>query len=239
MALIQHFPKDSPPAFELKGRLLALSVLRVLAPDLNALGEQLDAKTAAAPELFQNFPVLLDFEALSADAQDAFDIARLDRMLRERGFVPVGIRGANEVLAGIAAGVGLGTLAAGAAAQASGRDRANENGVAHAAGLLVTEPVRSGQQIYARGGDLVVLAAVSPGAEILADGHIHVYGRLRGRALAGVAGDREARIFCRELDAELVSVAGHYQVSERIQAAARAQPVQIFLNGDSLVIEPL
>ncbi|HEY8553527.1 MAG TPA: septum site-determining protein MinC [Burkholderiales bacterium] len=236
MALIRHFPRETPPAFELKGRMIALSVLHVLTADLEALAEQLDARIASAPDLFENFPVLLDFEALPEETQLAFDIARLDRLLRERGFIPVGIRGACEVLAGIAAGVGLGTLAAGAAAAAP-RQPPRESAEPRAANLLVREPVRSGQQIYAKGGDLIVLAAVSPGAEILADGNIHVYGTLRGRALAGVTGDTQARIFCRHLDAELVSIAGHYRVSEQIQDAERAQPVQIYLRDERLIIE--
>ncbi len=239
MALIQHFPKEPPPAFELKGRMMTLSVLRVLTSDLDAFSEQLDAKIAAAPDLFQNFPVLLDFESLSSDAQSAFDIAELDRLLRERSFVPVGLRGAGDVLAGIAAGVGIGVISA-SAVEPSRRKAAKDAGPpARAANLLIKEPVRSGQQVYAKGGDLVVLATVSPGAEILADGNIHIYGALRGRALAGVKGNAEARIFCRSLDAELISIAGHYRVSEKIQESERTHPVQVFLSGDSLVIENL
>lgn len=240
MALIQHFPKEPPPAFELKGRMMPLSVLRVLTTDLDALCDQLDAKIASAPDLFQNFPVVLDFDGLSSDAQNAFDIAALDRLLRERSFMPVGLRGASEVLTGIAAGVGIGVISAGVTAEPSKRKAAKEAATQpRAASLLIKEPVRSGQQVYAKGGDLVVLATVSPGAEILADGNIHIYGALRGRALAGVKGNAEARIFCRSLDAELISIAGHYRVSEKIPESERQHPVQIFLNGDSLVIETL
>lgn len=238
MALIQHFPKAPTAAFEIKGRLMTLSVLRILTADLDRLGEQLDAAIASAPELFQNFPVLLDFQELPEDAQIAFDIARLDRLLRERGFVPVGMRGAGAVLTGIAAGVGIGVIAAGAGAE-PGRRKPMDDAAPPAASLLVKDPVRSGQQVYAKTGDLIVLATVSPGAEILADGNIHIYGSLRGRALAGVRGNADARIFCRHLDAELVSIAGHYRVAEHIQEAERQQPVQIFLRGGSLVIEPL
>ncbi len=104
---------------------------------------------------------------------------------------------------------------------------------------LVTEPIRSGRQVYAREGDLVVLTTVSAGAELLADGHIHVYGALRGRALAGVAGDASARIFCRSLQAELVSIAGHWLVREDMDDHLIGRAVQIYLNGDLLVIEPM
>jgi septum site-determining protein MinC len=101
---------------------------------------------------------------------------------------------------------------------------------------LINQPVRSGTQIYARGTDLIVTAAVSPGAEIMADGNIHVYGPLRGRALAGAAGDAEARIFCSRFEAELVSIAGHYLVSEQMPAEERGLPVQIALVDDRLTI---
>ena len=100
----------------------------------------------------------------------------------------------------------------------------------------MTQPVRSGTQIYARGADLVVTAAVSPGAEIIADGNIHVYGALRGRALAGAAGDVDARIFCSRLEAELVSIAGHYLVSEQLPPEQQGFPVQIALVDGRLTV---
>jgi septum site-determining protein MinC len=104
---------------------------------------------------------------------------------------------------------------------------------------LLTQPVRSGRQVYAHGGDLVVMSSISPGAELLADGHIHVYGALRGRALAGVSGDLTARIFCRSLEAELVSVAGYWRVREDIPEAIIGKPAQVFLEGERIAIEPL
>jgi septum site-determining protein MinC len=108
---------------------------------------------------------------------------------------------------------------------------------ASAAFTLIARPVRSGQRVYAPGGDLSVIAAVSAGAELIADGNIHVYGPLRGRALAGVKGDTSARIFCQDLQAELVSVAGHYRVSESIPPDLRGVPVQIYLDQQVLRIE--
>lgn len=239
MALIQNFPKPLAAAFELKGRMMTLSVLRILTPNLDAIAAQLDDKIASAPELFQNFPVLLDFEALAGESQIAFDIARLDRLLRDRSFVPVGIRGAGEILTGIAAGVGIGVIAAGTGPDPGRGKSGPGDAPVRTSNVLITKPVRSGQQIYAKGGDLVVLATVSPGAEVLADGNIHVYGPLRGRALAGVQGQADARIFCRELDAELISIAGHYRISENIQESERARPVQVRLHGGDLIIETL
>jgi septum site-determining protein MinC len=105
--------------------------------------------------------------------------------------------------------------------------------------LLITEPVRSGQQIFAERGDLVVLASVSPGAELIARGNIHVYGALRGRALAGVHGDDAARIFCETLDAELIAIAGLYKLSDAIDPSLRRRRVQAFLESGTLHVEPL
>ena len=104
---------------------------------------------------------------------------------------------------------------------------------------VVMRPVRSGQRIYAQGGDLVVLGQVSSGAEVMADGHIHVYAALRGRALAGLKGNHEARIFCQDLRAELISVAGHYRISENIDTRLSGHPVQVYLEDKILRIDLL
>ncbi len=104
---------------------------------------------------------------------------------------------------------------------------------------LLRRPVRSGQQVYARDTDLIIMGQVGPGAEVIADNHIHVYGPLRGRALCGVSGNTEARIFCQSLEAELVSVAGNYRVLESIPEDLRGKPAQIWLDDERLNIEPL
>jgi len=104
---------------------------------------------------------------------------------------------------------------------------------------VITRPVRSGQQIYAEGADLIVLAQVSEGAEVLADGHIHIYGSLRGRALAGVKGDESARIFCQSLEAELVSVAGNFILQDMLPKELFKKPVQISLKGEKVVVDAL
>ena len=114
-----------------------------------------------------------------------------------------------------------------------------ETDTAPGAGKVVTQPVRSGQQVYAPEGDLIIMAPVGAGAEVLAAGHIHIYGPLRGRALAGVHGDSSASIFCQSLEAELVSVAGHYKISEDLQDSGWREPARIRLNGDALVVDPL
>lgn len=104
---------------------------------------------------------------------------------------------------------------------------------------LVTRPVRSGQQVYARDTDLIVIGQVGPGAEVLADNNIHVYGPLRGRALCGVTGNKDARIFCQSLEAELVSIAGIYKVLEDDSEAFRGKPAQIRVADEKIIIEGL
>lgn len=230
---------STPPAFELKGRMLTLSVLRVLTTDLEALAAQLHERMSAMPGLFEHLPVVLDLEGLQG--QDP-DLPALLHALRQKGLIPVGMRaGDDPALAERAAAAGLGIMNIGVE-PVKRTEPVRERPAAApapAAGLVIKQPVRSGQQIYARGGDLIVLAPVSAGAEVLADGHIHVYGPLRGRALAGVQGNVDARIFCQSLEAELVSVAGAYQISENIQTTERGRPVQIYLDGETLCITPL
>jgi septum site-determining protein MinC len=105
--------------------------------------------------------------------------------------------------------------------------------------LFIDKPVRSGQQIYARDTDLIVLGPIGPGAEVIADNNIHIYGPLRGRALCGVSGNSSSRIFCQSLEAELVSVAGNYRMLETIPEKLRGKPAQIWLDQDRLNIESL
>jgi septum site-determining protein MinC len=114
-----------------------------------------------------------------------------------------------------------------------------EEKLVHRPSKVITRPIRSGQQVYAEGSDLIVMAAVSEGAEILADGHIHVYGPLRGRALAGVRGDVQARIFCQSLEAELVSVAGNFKLSDSLRELTWKAPAQVYLLDDTLHVGAL
>jgi septum site-determining protein MinC len=108
-----------------------------------------------------------------------------------------------------------------------------------ALGLTVDRPVRSGQQVYAKNGDLIVLSQTSAGSEVMADGSIHVYGPLRGRVLAGVKGDKTARIFCRSLEAELIVIAGCYQLLDESKTDLKGKPAMIRLEDEKLIIESL
>ena len=152
--------------------------------------------------------------------------------------IPVAIQGGNPFIDTLAQAQGLAVLNASSSQDKPIIERSVEP--AHtplAKSKLVTSPVRSGQQIVAKGSDLIVTSAVSHGAELLADGSIHIYGALRGRALAGISGDQDARIFCQSLEAELVSIAGFYRLSDAIDSVN--VPCQIYLQDEHIHIEPL
>ncbi|MEA3276402.1 MAG: septum site-determining protein MinC [Pseudomonadota bacterium] len=252
MAVNPESAGSSPPAvFELKAAAFTLPVIRLLGVDMDAVAEQLGTKVDQAPDFFRNTPVVIDLSELPAGTGDV-EFPLLVGLLRGYGMIPVGVRGGNAAQNGAAEAMELAILGdvfarrpktGGAKAPAKPAAAASEAEApkpAAAAGFtLVTRPVRSGQRVYAAGGDLSVIAAVSSGAELMADGNIHVYGPLRGRAMAGMKGNAQARIFCQDLQAELVSVAGHYRVSENIPADLKGLPVQIFLDHKVLRIEKL
>jgi septum site-determining protein MinC len=214
------------------------------------LGQQIER----SPRFFQNAPVILDLKGADGFT-DVAEFEEAHNLLREHTLALIGVQNAEPAQLSAAVEAGLASFAPTAAQPTARRAvRALTEGTAaeaaappkttaamaeappRAAARLVTQPVRSGTQIYARGTDLVVTAAVSPGAELVADGNIHVYGVLRGRALAGASGDVEARIFCSRLEAELVSIAGRYLVSEQLPAEQHGSRVQIALVDDQLTI---
>lgn len=245
---------DTDPVFHLKGGMLTMTVVELVRQAPQRFAVQLAEKVEQAPNFFQDTPVLISLEKLD-DELDIAGLIALLRICRDHGLQPVALRG-DEQFRALAQQASLVLLPPG-----RGRDKIIEapepapQAVAQPAEVapapvapqaadttptrVITEPVRSGQQVYARGGDLIVLAPVSAGSELLADGHIHVYGPLRGRALAGVRGDTRARIFCQSLEAELVSVAGQYKVAEDLRRHQWKEAVQVSLDGDSLKIEAL
>lgn len=233
-------PAGNPQAaLELKAGRLTLMVLHVYSADHAQLAAELDNKVAQAPSLFQNAPLIVDLSGVK-EAENGPDLAGLSMILRRHGITPLGVRGGNTRQRAAAAGIGLPLLPE----SKLERPREEETAVIEEAppvslgpAKIITQPVRSGQQVVSREGDLIVLSMVSPGAEILAAGHIHVYGPLRGRALAGVNGDTRARIFCQQLYAELVAVAGEYQISEEFDNRLLGKAVQIYLDNDQLKIE--
>lgn len=237
---------------QIRGRFLTAVVLPITGAPDDAFYEAVDAALRQSPRFFANAPLVIDVAGAPVlESAEAFGV--LLEALRARRLSPIGIQNATAHQTVAAAAHGLITLK-------DGRDAPLEpprRGAAKAApepasqpvaapapppkrpSLLVTEPVRSGQCIVAEEGDLVIVGSVSSGAELIAHGHIHVYGRLRGRALAGVGGDTSARIFCQSLEAELIAIAGLYKTNEAFETAVAKQRVQAFLEADMLRITPL
>jgi len=242
----QARPLTDTASFLLKGSSFTLTTLQLLTLDYDSLYAQLGYKVGQAPAFFNNTPVVLDIQKVSTVPVE-IDFVKLLNIIRQHGLIPVGLRGANPDQTSRALALGLAVLPervnketeqtaplpAGKQPEPKAKNELSSNT------KLIMEPVRSGQQIYARGSDLVILASVGAGAEIIADGHIHVYGALRGRALAGVNGFDEARIFCQSLEAELVSVAGQYCVNDDLRKSHWGKSVSITLNGDHLQIQAL
>lgn len=224
----------SNKALEFKGRMLSLTRARILDPDLNAISTQLQEFARQMPQAVKGMPVVLE-------ADREWPLEGVLAAMRGVGMQPVGV--ADGPLAASASACGLPVLPADNSQRARGAAAPGPAPAAPAGARrparIVTEPVRSGQQIYAAETDLIVLATVSPGAEIAADGCVHVYGVLRGRAIAGARGDAGARIFCRRFEAELVAVAGVYAVAEQMQGELRKQAVQVWLPDGKLRIERL
>ncbi|MGX2042112.1 septum site-determining protein MinC [Methylocaldum sp. MU1018] len=233
-------------SLEIKSGSITLPILKLLNGDPGVVAQQLRDKIRQAPEFFRNAPVVIDLSELP-DYADV-DFLDLIDILHEHRLVPVGTRGGSQRLQAAAQDARLAVLpehkhetgsAAPVPAPSAPKISAQTTTRIPSGSKLIEQPIRSGQRIYASGADLIVLSQVSPGAEVMADGNIHIYGSLRGRALAGVQGNLEARIFCADLQAELIAIGGHYKISENLEESVRGKPVQIYLRDNSLIIENL
>ncbi len=238
------------PALELKTTRFAGIQIILNSAEHAALNTHLSTLFAATPDFFGGEAAVFECGRLPADAAPP-DWTWLARELRSRGLNPFAVQNASAALAASARLAGLLVLndVAATSTQPAPEPMAEpqpepEQAPAMPAAVstrIIDKPLRSGQRVYAAGGDIVVLAAVNPGAEVIADGSIHVYAPLKGRALAGARGDTSARIFTTQLEAELVSIAGVYRTFESAPDAAVAKkPAQIRLaDASQLVIEPL
>lgn len=240
-------PTPDGSTFELKSAQWPLVSLCLKSTDWAQLGHDLAHRFGDSPDFFDHDPLLIDLTALPAE-QLPVDPKALVELLAPYRLCPVAIRGGGPGQAALTRQAGLATaddavteLPAQAVAQAPVATPPSAPGQP---ALVVDRPLRSGQQVYARGRDLIVMAMVNPGAEVIADGHIHVYAPLRGKAIAGARGNAEARIFTSSLEAELLSIAGVYRTSDTpLPADVQARPAQVRLrtgaDGDRLLIEPL
>lgn len=242
MSTDSHKTPYNPPALEFKSSTFTVPVLVLSSNDLLVIEQQLQEKVRLAPEFFRNSPLVFDLLELNKRNLD-IDIAALTDIIRKSGLLPIGIRGGNAEQNKLALALHIPVYSIHNSVSANSQKPKAvvpppEPKTESVATTLITQPVRSGQRIYAS-GDLIILAQVSAGAEIMAEGNIHVYNTLRGRALAGVQGNPDARIFCSDLQAELISIAGNYKVSEDLEKAVGKKTVQIYLQDHALIIKDI
>ena len=247
-------PASTPATFEIKSANLPLVALVLKSSDLEALSRELAKRFGEIPDFFDNDPLVIELSSLASPG-DSIDFTALVAMLRPYRLAPIAVRGGTptQMAAALAAGVVAAPDArisaparpptAPVAAESTNQPAAPDVPQSQGA-LVIDKPLRSGQQIYARGRDLVVLAMVNAGAEVIADGHIHVYAPLRGKAMAGARGNTDARIFALSLEPELLSIAGIYRTSENpLPEGVWGKPTQVRLvpgpDGDKLVMEPI
>lgn len=245
---------DYAQAGELKFGQVGIANLRLHRFDIDQLAAEMAERVQRAPKMFAQAAIVLDFSALSP-CPEATSVRALIEALRAVGVLPVALAYGTRAIETLAEELGLPVLAKFRAAYERTGDAAIEPAAPRAAevtaapvasahartepGMVHAHPVRSGQQVYAQDRDLTICAMVGAGAEVIADGSIHIYGALRGRALAGGADQTSARIFCREFHAELVAIAGHYKVLEDIPKHLLGKAVQIRLHNNQLLIEEL
>ena len=246
---------NASAVFELKSAALPLVAVMLKTTDLAAVARELDERLAQSPNLFDQDPVAIDLSQVAEDDAPV-DFPALIALLTEHRMRPLAVRGGGpgQREAAQAAGLVEAPLGGGAPARPTASAAPPVPAVTlteviapvapppppPTTTLIVDRPLRSGQQVYAKGGDLVVLAAVNFGAEVIADGSIHVYAPLRGRAIAGARGHAGARIFATSMEPQLVSVAGTYRTTEApLPPEVLGKPAQVRLDGDKLIFEPL
>lgn len=227
--------------FELKGEMSLLNVLQLHEIDMDAIASAVQEQQATAWQVLERSPVIIDCQQVAEEPDfEAFDFERLKSLISDAGLIPVGIRNLTEVTEATAGKAGWAILRPGRS-QTRTPPVKNKPTTTEPVQRLVTvdRPVRSGQQIYCPDGDIVVLQQTSAGSELLAGGSVHVYGALRGRVLAGVQGDTEARIFCQQLEAEMVAIAGRYRLLDEMEENLKGQAVMVCLEGEKLKIVPI
>jgi len=226
--------------------------MRIRTTDPRAILSELAGRVAAAPHFFRRIAVCLDLSALEKTPEVA-EIHAVIEAVRRVGMLSVGLAGDVVELEPVASALNLPILSSfrtptrpapvlepeQAAPTTPEPEPAPAPADSNVSTLIHNQPVRSGQRIYARNRDLIVNAGVAAGAEVMADGCLHIYGPLRGRAMAGARGDPAARVFCQEFDAELVSIAGVFRVFETIPAELAGMPVQAWLAGEDLHFAPI
>ncbi len=217
--------------------MLPIITLQLFSEDLERITQGLEAKINQAQGFFKDTPVVLDFTPLATAKPE---LSPLLQAVKNAGLAPVAARTEDAQLQVLLSEANLVLIKDREREAPTARvEKSASKAPASSSTRIHDRPVRSGQQLYGKNSDLVLTTQTSAGSEVIADGSIHVYGTLRGRALAGVSGDTQARIFCEKFEAELVAISGHYKLIDDIPSELRGEAVQIWLENESLKIEKL
>ena len=257
MTIDAPLSRNQKTALDFKSSAFNIPALILHSDKIADIKQQLQIKISQAPDFFKNSPLLIDLHNLT-EQQIEIDIRLLIKTLRSLHFLPIAISGATVKQNAVAISLGIAiqsihTLSnlhnpaeekpsSPAVAVEPEKPEPDTVGIIDPAPIVenkvITQPVRSGQRVYAN-GDLTVLAAVNSGAELMAEGNIHVYAPMRGRALAGVSGNTKSCIFCSDLQAELISIAGIYRLNEDLDKNLRRTLVQVYLHNQALLVKKL
>jgi septum site-determining protein MinC len=244
-------PASPPETFRLRASNYSLLTLRLLTGDVQAVLPALGDQFRKAPGFLRFAPIAIGLDDLGGEQ---VDFPALIQGLRALEILPIGVVGGAQPLRAAAAGAGLPTLRPAGQRETeveapspvgappvnmAPAPAAEAPRPAMARTMMITQAVRAGQRIYAQGSDLIIVGSVNAGSEVIADGNIHIYGSLRGRAVAGASEDGEARIFAQNFDPELVAISGFYAVREGLSATPIGRGVQVRLDGEQLRFDPL
>jgi septum site-determining protein MinC len=242
MAIVSEDP--SHPCYEIKSADLSLVAVVLNSTDITEISRALKQQMDQSPGFFDQDPVVIDVHALNLAEDQTIDLNALMAVLREHALIPLAIKGAPSALLALAKGVGLVDASDARIRRSVPPVERVKPAPTPSGAMVIDKPLRSGQQVYAKGRDLIVMGMVNAGAEVIADGHIHVYGALRGKAIAGARGNGDAQIFAQVMEPELISIAGVYRTSENalpkeVLGKAAHVCLQSGAEGDKLLITPL
>lgn len=229
--------------FQLKASSLTFTTFLLFTPNLDVIERQLAKLVEKTPNFFDATPILLDLTTVEVQSLP-LDLIGLSNLLKSYRLNPIGVKSQHPEYRETAKAQQLaliGQLESVNIPEKTTEEKKPDLKTAPLTAKVIDQPVRSGKQIYAKGADLIITAPVSHGAEVIADGNIHLYSTLHGRALAGAQGNEEARIFCKNLEAELIAIAGRYLVNEKIPEKYKNQQqmIEIFLANDQLQFKEL
>ncbi len=219
---------------DLKGSILSLTILNIYSDDIQQVKLEINEKVEQAPSFFSGIPVVIEPKVSLVDPTF---LALLVEFLYQLQMIPIGVRSEDPGIQDQAeyAGLALFPPQEHKARHKTVPEELKEDMPSEIGALVIKHNVRSGQQVYAKGRDLIVLGSINPGAEVVADGHVHVFGKARGKIFAGAAGYADAKIFASHLNPEMVCIAGMYQLSEDIDDKAKEGFVEVALKDNKLV----